>query len=280
VLRENNFFGSRNKNQKTFSFIACFVIHSKFMRDKNLCIIQARMGATRLPGKVLKKVNGITLLEYEIKRVKRANKIEKIVVATSDKKDDDKIEKLCKKINIDCFRGSEDDVLDRYYQCSLFYPKYKNIIRITGDCPLIDPTVIDNVIAFFEKNKFDYASNVLEETFPDGMDTEIFTRNALAESAKKAKLGSEREHITQYMIKNKKFTKGNFTSEHDWPHFRLTVDEKKDFEVIKFLIENSKPNANYLDYISLLTKNPKIMLKNMNIIRNEGLLKSIKEDKN
>ena len=249
------------------------------MKQMNLCIIQARMGATRLPGKVLKKVKGITLLEYEINRVRQANKISKIVVATSDKRADDKIEKLCKKINIDCFRGSEDDVLDRYYQCSLKYPRYKNIIRITGDCPLIDPLIIDNVIAFFEKNKFDYASNVLKETFPDGMDVEIFTRNALTESAQKARLGSEREHMTQYMIKNKKFKKGNFTAEHDWSHFRLTVDEKKDFEVVKFLIENSKPTAGYLDYISLLKKNPEIMAKNMYITRNEGLLKSLKEDK-
>lgn len=249
------------------------------MGHKNLCIIQARAGSIRLPGKVLLEVDGISLLEYQMKRVRQAKKIDKIVVATTNQKTDDKIEKLCKKINIDCFRGSEDDVLDRYYQCSLLYPQYKNIIRITGDCPLIDPVVIDNVITFFEKNKFDYASNVLSETFPDGMDVEIFTSNALHESAQKSKLGSEREHMTQYIIKNKKFKKGNFAAENDWPHFRLTVDNPEDFEVVKFLIENSKPNASYLDYISLLTKNPKIMLKNMHIIRNEGLLKSLKKDK-
>ncbi len=158
------------------------------MKQKNLCIIQARMGATRLPGKVLMKVKGITLLQYEIDRARQAKKIDKIVIATSDKSADNKIENLFKKINIDCFRGSEDDVLDRYYQCSLQYPEYKNIIRITGDCPLIDPAVIDNVIMLFEKNEFDYASNVLSETFPDGMDVEIFTRNALHESAQKARL--------------------------------------------------------------------------------------------
>jgi spore coat polysaccharide biosynthesis protein SpsF len=255
------------------------------MSQKNLCIIQARMGATRLPGKVLKKVKGVALLEYEINRVKKARRIDRIVVATSDKKNDDKIEKLCRQIKIDCFRGSENDVLDRYYQCALRYPEYNNIVKITGDCPLIDPVVIDKVIIYFENNDFDYVSNDFDipgdtkkETFPDGLDVEIFKRELLYESAQKAELPSEREHPTLYIIKIKKFKKGNLNAEHDWSHFRLTVDNPADFEVVKFLIKNSRPDASYLDHISLLTKNPKIMLKNMNIIRNEGLLKSLKED--
>jgi len=248
------------------------------MGQKNLCIIQARMGSTRLPNKVLKKVAGVTLLEHEIKRVKQAKKIDKIVVATSIKKEDRQMENLCKKIKIDCFRGSEDDVLDRYYQCAQKYPEYNNIIRITGDCPLIDPKVIDQVINFFEKNNFDYTSNTIKETYPDGMDIEIFKREALEISAKNAKLASEREHVTQYMIKNKRFKKGNYSALSDWSHIRLTVDEPADFAVIKFLIKNSQRTASYLDYISLLTKNPEIMLKNMHIIRNEGFLKSLKGD--
>lgn len=249
------------------------------MKHKNLCIIQARMSATRLPGKVLKKVQGVTLLEYEINRVRQAKKIDKIVVATSNRKIDNKIEKECKKIGIDCFRGSEDDVLDRYYQCFSQYPEYKNIIRITGDCPLIDPVVIDEVIAFFENNNFDYVSNTIKEIFPDGMDVEVFTKHVLKQVAQQAKLSSEREHVTQYIMKNKRFKKGNLSAEYDWSHFRLTVDDPKDFEVIKFLIKSSKLTAGYLDYISLLTKHPEIMFKNMHITRNEGLLKSLKEDK-
>jgi spore coat polysaccharide biosynthesis protein SpsF len=237
------------------------------------------MGATRLPGKVLKKVKGITLLEYEVKRVGCAKKISKIIIATSDKKADDKIEKFCKEIKIDCFRGSENDVLSRYYECASQYPEYKNIIRITGDCPLIDAVVVDEVIKFYEKGKYDYASNVLKETYPDGMDIEVFSRKALEESDENAKLISEREHVTLYIRNNKKYKKGNLEAKNNWSHIRLTVDEKKDFEVIKFLIENSKPTASYLDYIDLLMKNPKIMKKNMNIIRNEGLIKSLKKDK-
>lgn len=237
------------------------------------------MGATRLPGKVLLKVNNITLLEYEIKRVQQAKKIDRIVVATTINKQDDKIAELCQQIKINCFRGSEQDVLDRYYQCSLKYPEYKNIIRITGDCPLIDPKVVDDVINFFEENSFDYASNIEKETFPDGLDVEIFAKDALAESAKNAWLLSEREHVTQYIRKNKKFKKGNLAAKKNYANFRLTVDNKEDFEVVEFLIKNSSQTAGYLDYISLLEKNPQIMKKNMHIIRNEGLLKSLREDR-
>jgi len=249
------------------------------MKNNYLCIIQARISSTRLPGKVLKKVNGITLLEYEIKRVKKSKKIDKIVIATSDKKVDDIIERFCKKISINCFRGSEEDVLDRYYQCTLKYPKFKNIIRVTGDCPLIDSKVIDKVLVFFEKGKYDYASNVLEETYPDGMDIEVFSKPALEDAARNAMLLSEREHVTLYIRNNKKFKKGSIKAKKDYSGFRLTVDNQDDLAIIRFLIKNTEPNANFLDYISLLTKNPKIMLKNMHIIRNEGLLKSLKEDK-
>lgn len=249
------------------------------MKKNNLCIIQARAGSTRLPNKVLMRVKNVPLLEYEIRRVKMSKKIDKIIVATGDKKANDKIEKLCSKMGVNCFRGSEDNVLDRFYKCSLKYPEYKNIIRITGDCPLIDPDVIDQVIRFYEKGKYDYASNILNETYPDGMDIEVFSLKALEESNKNAKLMSEREHVTLYIRNNKKYKKGNLEAKKDYSKFRLTVDEKKDFEVIKFLIEKSKPTASFLDYIGLLIKNPKIMKKNMDIIRNEGLLKSLKNDK-
>jgi len=245
---------------------------------KNLCIIQARTGSTRLPNKVLKKINGISLLEYEISRIKQSKYIHKIIIATTDSINDDKIEKICKKINIDCFRGSENDVLDRYYQCSLKYPEYENIIRITGDCPLIDPVVIDSVINFFKKNNFDYASNIEKETFPDGMDVEVFKSSILKESARHARLSSEREHVTQYIRKNKKFKKGNLESKEDFSKFRLTVDEKEDLDVVRFLVKNNSIKNSFKNYISVLEKNPKIMNKNINIKRNQGLIKSIKND--
>jgi len=236
------------------------------------------MGSTRLPGKTLKKIGDMSILEYGIRRIKLSKKVDKIVVATTIEKIDDEIKNLCKQINIDCFRGESYDVLSRYYQCSLNYPEYNNILRITGDCPLIDPSVIDDVVLFFENNKYDYVSNILEETFPDGMDVEIFTKKSLEKSNKEAKLQSEREHVTLYIRNSDQFAKGNLSSEINWSHFRLTVDEQKDFEVIEFLIKNSKINASFLDYISILTKNPDIMFKNMHIIRNEGLRKSLEND--
>lgn len=245
---------------------------------KTLCVIQARMGSTRLPGKVLLEVDGTPLLEYEIRRVKQAARIDGIVVATTTKKEDDAIEALCKHLGVDCFRGPEDDVLERYRLCAEAYPDYSAIVRITGDCPLIDPRVIDEAVDFFEAEELDYASNVLEETFPDGMDVEVFTRGALFEAAEKANLLSEREHVTPYMRSQAHLKKGNVVAPHDFSHMRLTVDEPADFEVVSFLIEHSPEDAGYLDHIALLTKHPDIMLKNMHIKRNEGWEKSLRND--
>jgi spore coat polysaccharide biosynthesis protein SpsF (cytidylyltransferase family) len=237
------------------------------------------MGSTRLPGKILMKAGGRTLLENVIMRVGQAEKVNNVVIATTVNKEDDKTEKLCRKIGINCFRGSENDVLSRYFECAKKYPEYKNIIRVTGDCPLIDPKIIDEVVSLFEKNNFDYASNVQKETYPDGMDVEIFKKTILAKADKEAVMASEREHVTLYIRNSSKFKKGNLENVHDFSHFRLTVDNPEDYEVIKFLIENSDPEDGYLKYVSLLTKNPEIMAKNSKIVKNAGLIKSLKEDK-
>jgi len=240
---------------------------------KNLCIIQARMGSVRLPGKVLMKVGSVSLLEYQIKRVQSAKKVDKIVVATTVNKNDDRIEKTCKKLRIACFRGSDEDVLDRYWKCAQKYPRFKNIVRITADCPLIDPVLIDQTISFFEKENYDFASNAFpgKEKFPDGMDVEVFTREVLEEAAKKAILPADREHVDEYMFRNKKIHKGSVFNPQDWSHFRLTVDNPEDFEVVKFIIENSKQDNGYLDYISLLSQNLEVMKKNLKYKRNEKI---------
>ncbi|PIP73517.1 MAG: spore coat protein [Candidatus Lloydbacteria bacterium CG22_combo_CG10-13_8_21_14_all_47_15] len=248
------------------------------MKTKTLCIIQARTGSTRFPRKVLKKVAGKTLLEHCISRVTQVASIDKIVVATTTHKRDDVLALLCKRIKISCVRGSETDLLDRYYRCSLAYPEYNTIVRITSDCPIVDPKVAESVIAIFYEKKLDYACNIDPETFPDGMDVEVFTKKALIEAAQKATLPSEREHMTQYIRKQKKFKKGNVSASHNWAHFRMTVDEPEDFDVIKFLLTHTTHDASYMDYIVLLSKNPDIMLKNMYITRNSGLLKSLQED--
>jgi len=197
------------------------------------------MGSTRLPGKILKEVKGLPLLGHEIKRVELAKKISKIVLATTTLPEDDKTEEFCKKINIACFRGSVDDVLDRYYEAATEFGSFDAVMRLTGDCPLIDPIILDQLVEFFEQGRFDYASNVGKETFPDGMDAEIFTVKALEEAYREARLKSEREHVTSYIRKSNHFKKGNLESSGDYSAYRFTVDNPEDFEVIKFIIENS-----------------------------------------
>ena len=247
--------------------------------NKTLCIVQARMSSTRLPGKVLKEVNGTPLLEYEIRRLRLAKKIDHIAIATSVAAESDAIEKFCARIGVDCFRGSDEDVLGRYSECIKKYPDYGTIVRVTGDCPLIDPQVIDEVMGIFEQGGYDYASNVLEETFPDGMDVEVFSRSVLEASQREAKMVSEREHVTLYMRSQDKFKKGNLRAPKDYSAVRLTVDNPQDFEVVKFLIKNLPSDATYLDCIAFLEKHPEIQRLNSSISRNEGLAKSLKEDR-
>lgn len=239
------------------------------------------MSSTRLPGKVLKEVNGVPLLAYELARLNHSKMINKLVVATSDEPLDDAIAKLCEKVGVQCFRGSLNDVLSRYIGAADLYPDHDVIVRVTGDCPLIDPVVVDQTINFFLDGKYDYASNVPtnEETFPDGMDCEVFTRKALLEAGGKAMLASEHEHPNAYIRNGKQFTHGGMKGDGNYGGYRLTVDNPEDFEVIKFLIEHSSPDASCVDYVKLLDAHPEVRSLNMYIGHNEGYAKSLKEDK-
>jgi len=246
-------------------------------------IIQARMSSTRLPNKVLMTIKSKPLLWYVINRIKQAKLIQKIIVATTKSRQDDMIEQLCNKLEIECFRGSENDVLDRYYQTAIKY-NVNNIIRVTADCPLIDFRLIDEMIEFYIDRNCDYLSNCLKPCYPDGMDIEIFKFSALKKAWNNARLLSEREHVTPYIWKNSTFCgKNMFVSENydypfDFSHFRLTVDEREDFEVVKFVLENTEMDSSWLSYISLLTKNIDIMHKNIKYKRNEGYQQSLFED--
>jgi spore coat polysaccharide biosynthesis protein SpsF len=254
----------------------------------NLAILQARMSSTRLPGKVLKQVNGIPLLKYQCDRLARSKKINHLIIATSIDELDDEINEFAKKNQIECYRGSIDDVLERYYFCAKEFKldssiNKLNIIRVTGDCPIIDSKLVDTVISYFEKNECNYASNTLIPTFPDGMDVEIFDYQALEIAYNEATLNSEREHVTPYIKNSDRFTKLNFKSQHDFSHLRLTVDITSDFELIKVLIEGlyeRNPNFSYLDVISYMTKHPNLFYINSDIQRDEGFSKSLKEDGN
>lgn len=252
----------------------------------NLAILQARMSSTRMPNKVLKKINGKELLKYECERLSKSKKIDKLIIATSTDISDNEIEKFSLKNDIEIYRGSLDDVLERYFQCAKRYKEKNNIeslniIRVTGDCPIIDVNVVDEVIEVFENGNYDYVSNTLMPTYPDGMDVEICTYEALANAHYNATYSSDREHVTLYIKKSEKFTKHNVASIYDFSHLRMTVDEQNDFELIKMILENlyeENPNFSYLDAIVFMSKNPDTFYINSEIMRDEGLKKSLEND--
>ena len=239
---------------------------------KLITIVQARLDSTRLPGKVLKKYNKIALLELLIKRLQRSKKINKIVVATSISSTNLKIKKLCAKLNIHCYRGSETDLIDRYYKVAKLF-KSKNIIRVTGDCPLIDPKVVDQVVDKFFLNKVDYAANTMPPTYPDGFDIEIFNFKSLEQAWKSSrKIKKFREHVTTYIRENKKLKKINLKYKKDYSFLRLTVDEPVDLMVIKNILKNFTNIYNFgiEEIIQLYKKNKSLFLPNIHIERNEG----------
>ena len=248
-----------------------------------LTITQARTGSTRLPGKVLKTIKGKSLLEIHVNRILQSKKISKLVIATTIEKGDDEIVRIAKKLGIDYYRGSVNDVLDRFYQAAKqFSPKW--IVRLTSDCPLIDPELIDLVIENAIKKDLDYCSNTLIEAYPDGEDIEVFKFAALQKAWKEAELQSEREHVTPFIRTNSSFLGGNlfksdnFPSKENYNKVRLTVDVPKDFKVIENLIHKLGFDATWEEYTKEYLNSP-IASLNSNIQRNVGYIKSINNDK-
>ena len=241
-------------------------------------IIQARMGSTRLPRKVMLNILGKTVLWHVVSRASQARLIDELVIATTIDAKDDAIVKFCKDKDILVFRGSENDVLDRYYQCAKEYD-IKDIVRITSDCPLHDPDVIDRIINEYLKGDYDYVTNTIEYTFPDGLDVEVFSFDALEKAWNNAKLSSEREHVTPYIRKNEEFTKENVSSSKKYPPYRLTLDYPEDYEFIKKIYEGIGKEMFFLDDIAkFLEKNPELLKLNQHIEMNEGYATSLKTD--
>lgn len=254
-------------------------------------IIQARMGSTRLPGKIMMPIRNKPLLYYVIIQTLHSKKINKLIVATTDKIQDDQIVDMVNSYSIDIFRGNEEDVLDRYYQCA---KKYNTdiIVRITSDCPLIDPNLIDKCIDEFENNDYDYFSNINKKEgenwvyhlsgFPLGFAVEVFTFTALEKAWKNAKKPSEREHVTQYILNNPKLFKiGNVENPNDYSDMRLSVDHKVDFDLVQIIIEHFPINEIFtLEKIaSFLNANPQLKQMNSHLDFKEGYLKSLEKDK-
>jgi len=218
-------------------------------------IIQARMGSTRLPGKVLRLAAGRALLMHQIERVGHSKRIQEIIVATTVEKRDDAIVELSEKMMVPFFRGAEADVLGRYYECASEF-KLEAIVRLTGDDPLQEPEIIDKVVSAFMSNKCDYASNTIKPTYPDGLDVEVFTIEALEKAWSESASSHEREHVTAYILSNPQdFECMNVADSVDRSWMNWAVDTEKDYIFVKNIIENLdeiKPYFNYRDILDYL----------------------------
>ncbi|MEM2160701.1 MAG: glycosyltransferase family protein [Candidatus Nitrosotenuis sp.] len=243
------------------------------------CIIQARMGSSRLPGKVMKKIDDDYLLDYVIKQLRSSKKIQKIIVATTNLLEDDVICDHLKPQKIDFFRGSSEDVLDRYYQCAKQY-RVDVIVRITADNPLIDPNIVDLIINKYENQKCDLATNTITRTFPYGTEVEVFSFNSLKKAWEQAKKPSEREHVTPFIrdpkngfvLSNIEYDNGNLS------HIRYTVDRIEDLNLVKEIVQNISTRPILLQNIVDLYKDkPTIFQINKNV-KHDGYSKSLKKD--
>jgi spore coat polysaccharide biosynthesis protein SpsF len=246
-----------------------------------LAILQARVSSSRLPGKVLKNILGEPMLFRQLERVKRATSLDKLLVATSSDASDTPIESVCLDKGIPCFRGSLNDVLERFYQAANSYQP-EHVVRLTGDCPLADPDLIDQVVAHHLAGNFDYTSSALEPTFPDGLDVEIFRFKCLGQAWLEAKLTSQREHVTLFIHQQPDLFKlGSFKGEHDLSELRWTVDEPADFELITRIYEElypANPCFTTADILCWLKEHPDFITFNTHFSRNEGLQKSLLMD--
>jgi spore coat polysaccharide biosynthesis protein SpsF (cytidylyltransferase family) len=247
---------------------------------KATAIVQARMSSTRLPRKTLLPLSNQPVLSHIIYRLQNCKNLNDIILATSTDPSDNVIIDWCNKNRIKYFRGSLNDVLDRYYQAAKYY-NIKNIVRITSDCPVIDPNIVDEVIQGFFSDQYDVYSLIGE--FPDGLDCQVFSFKAISKAWKEAKLLSEREHIGLYMEKNhpELFKIGGLKKFSGLSNFRWTLDEFQDYEFLKEVFSRlyEKDKIFYSkDILELMKKEPNLMKLNSNIVRNEGYLKSLIED--
>ena len=247
-----------------------------------LAILQARVSSSRLPGKVLKPILGKPMLQHQIDRVTRARSLDALVVATSTDASDDPVAGLCAAAGVNCFRGSLDDVLDRYYQAALEHQP-RHIVRLTGDCPLIDPEIIDRLVEFYLAGSFDHAGNAVEPMFPDGLDAEVFTFAALEAAWREASLPSQREHVTPFIHQQPdRFRIGSYTNDVDLSHLRWTVDEPEDFDLVERIyaaLYPQKPDFTTADILALLARQPELVQLNLGIRRNEGYERSLERDR-
>jgi spore coat polysaccharide biosynthesis protein SpsF len=236
---------------------------------KVVAIIQARMGSTRLPGKVLQDVEGKSMLARVVERVGRAKLINEVLVATTNGKADDAVVEECRRLGVKVSRGDQDDVLDRYYRAAQL-AKAEVVVRITSDCPLIDPLVIDKTIAAFLEAHSDYASNVMQRTYPRGLDTEVMSFTALSRAWQEAHQRHEREHVTPYIYEHPdKFKLLSVMGEADFSAHRWTVDTAEDLEFVRAIYARLKaaPEFSGREVLDLLEDEPQLTEINRTVMQ-------------
>lgn len=239
-----------------------------------VCIIQARVGSTRLPKKVLREICGKTVLEHDVDRLKKVKNIDKIVIATTTEEKDIEIVSEAERLEINYFRGSEKDVLSRYYYAAKVY-NADVVVRVTSDCPLLDPDVTEATIKYYldNKEKYDYVSNTLERTFPRGLDTEVFSFEALEKAFNEATLDRDREHVTAYIYTNKeRFSLAYYKSNTDYSIYRWTLDTEEDFKLINIIYNELYEEEKVFkmnDILNLFSKRRELLEINRDIEQKE-----------
>lgn len=238
---------------------------------KVVAIVQARMGSTRLPDKVMKRIDGVPMIELLLSRLARAGEIDQIVVATSEDPRNQQLADHVASLGYQCFRGSEDDVLQRYYLAAL-EASADAVVRITGDCPLVDPQLVDQVVGAFRERDVDFLSNTTPPSYPDGLDIEVFRMDALAEACQEAVTPFEREHVTPYLRRAGRFRQGSYPNSEDLSGLRWTVDEAADFEVIRNVFRHFAPSTEFTwqQILEFQRNEPQVFTANQHLMRNEG----------
>ena len=241
------------------------------MKTKVVAIVQARMGSVRLPGKVMQSLTDKTVIEILISRLKKAKRIDQIVVATTTENSDDPLVSFLESKKISVVRGDRDDVLDRYVKAAK-KTKAGVVVRITGDCPLVDSEIVDNLVADYQKGGVDYVSNIDPPSFPDGLDVEVFSYEALLKADAKAKQKIQREHVTPFLRNNANFRRRNVSHPKDLSSYRWTVDEPKDLVLMRKIFQYFAPEKEFSwkDVLKLRKQSPRLFNTNKGISRNKG----------
>lgn len=245
-------------------------------------MIQARVGSRRFPKKVLAKIGKKPMIWYVIERMKEVRGVKQVILVSTKNPQDKILHKIAKNCSIKSFKGKTCDVLDRYYNCAVKFDA-DPIIRITGDCPLIDPNIVKKMLDQYMKNNYDYLTNTFPPTFPDGLDVEIFSFKTLEKMVHKAKLPSEKEHVTSYIRNHPdEFKIFNYQNTRNLSKFRWTLDQKQDIAFVRTIYKRMRPKVIFSmqNVMNIISKFPDITKINSEISRNEGYLKSLRMDKN